>query len=230
MSMPNLSLEMNDEGSSSASQRSNFRPCHNSPEWLRSIQNWRGYVPADEISALIDACDNAPFAAVKSGSVDDRDDGRNNRETSQIRVCFGLPCALAGAEPFCDAITSTGSGLRIIHETCMARCWMAPVRNGRRRRHIRYRPRGDGEVSSGVQPTLSNETLSAYTNAVGYGVLKVVSPSDVLSRASSLRCLLFRSLHLKAKNFRSVSGCESSAMRMMLRNSCCSSTTPRPAL
>lgn len=145
MSMPNLSLEMNDEGSSCASQRSNFRPCHNSPEWLRSIQNWRGYVPADEISALIDACDNAPFAAVKSGSVDDRDDGRNNRETSQIRVCFGLPCALAGAEPFCDAITSTGSGLRIIHETCMARCWMAPVRNGRRRRHIRYRPRGDGE-------------------------------------------------------------------------------------
>ncbi len=56
-----------------------------------------------------------------------------------------LPCALAGAEPFCDAITSTGSGLRIIHETCMARCWMAPVRNGRRRRHIRYRPLGDGE-------------------------------------------------------------------------------------
>ena len=32
-------------------------------------------------------------------SVDDRDDGQNNRETSQIRVCFGLPCALAGAEP-----------------------------------------------------------------------------------------------------------------------------------
>ena len=28
------------------------------------------------------------------------------------------------------------------------------------------------KVSSGVQPTLSNETLSAYTNAVGYGVLK----------------------------------------------------------
>lgn len=93
MSMPNLSLEMNDEGSSSASQRSNFRPCHNSPEWLRSVQNWRGYVPADEISALIDACDNAPFAAVKSGSVDYRDDGRNNRETSQIRVCFASLCS-----------------------------------------------------------------------------------------------------------------------------------------
>ena len=28
------------------------------------------------------------------------------------------------------------------------------------------------KVSSGVQPTLSNETLSAYTNAIGYGVLK----------------------------------------------------------
>jgi formate dehydrogenase beta subunit len=45
-------------------------------------------------------------------------------------------------------------------------------RNGRRRRHIATDHGATVKVSSGVQPTLSNETLSAHTNAIGYGVLK----------------------------------------------------------
>ena len=127
VSIPDLSLVMNDEGVPSASQRLNFRSCHNLPEWLRSIQSWRGYIPGYEISALIDADDEEPCAAVKSGSMDDRDNVADKRNPAPIRVCVGLPCALAGAEAFCDEITSARSGHRVIRETCMARCWMAPV-------------------------------------------------------------------------------------------------------
>jgi hypothetical protein len=189
----------------------------------RAITRRNGYgasrTGAATYLALIDACDNAPFAAVKSGSVDDRDDGRNNRETSQIRVCFGLPCALAGAEPFCDAITSTGSGLRIIHETCMARCWMAPVATVGDDVISATDHGATVKVSSGVQPTLSNETLSAYTNAVGYGVLKscLAKRRSVESIVSALSA--FPLAPFEGEKF-------SLGIRMRER----SSTTPRPAL
>jgi len=173
VNIPDLSLVMNDEGVPSASQRLNFRSCHNLPEWLRSIQSWRGYIPGYEISALIDADDEEPCAAVKSGSMDDRDNVADKRNPAPIRVCVGLPCALAGAEAFCDEITSARSGHRVIRETCMARCWMAPVA-----------AIGDDVISGAIDggtvnadsdgqaADSSQETFSSYTNAGGYGVLK----------------------------------------------------------
>jgi formate dehydrogenase len=159
------------------------------PDWLQRIQNWRGYVPAEELSALIEG----NFEELNTPSHSCAAADQETFGLPEVRVCFGLPCVLAGAEQFCEAIAASQDGRRIIRETCVGRCWMAPVATI-----------GDDVVSglneweaiSGSSRGACSlgarcESLAAFTDDGGYGVLKSCltkrrSVERVISALSSL--------------------------------------------
>jgi hypothetical protein len=159
------------------------------PEWLQRIQNWRGYVPADETSALIEG----NLEELHTPSQSCATTGQDTFGLPEVRVCFGLPCALAGAEQFCEAIAASQEGRRIIRETCAGRCWMAPVATIDD--NVVSGVKEHGEIAnssrSAAAPGSSSGSLTAFTDGGGYGVLKSCltkrrSVESVVSALSSL--------------------------------------------
>jgi formate dehydrogenase len=159
------------------------------PEWLQRIQNWRGYIPADEISALIE--ENFEDLNAPSQSCETAD--QDTFSVPEVRVCFGRRCILAGAVLFCEAIAASQDGRRIIRETCIGRCWMAPVATIGDDVISGAHEHGATENSSCGAATAgsSRESLTAFTDGGGYGVLKSCltkrrSVESVVSALSSL--------------------------------------------
>jgi NADH:ubiquinone oxidoreductase subunit F (NADH-binding) len=160
---------------------------------LRQIQNWRGYVPAEEIGALANSVSDVPVANAIV-ELPDRGDVRGKPNVDQIRVCMGLACVLAGSESLCGAIAAI-TARPVIRETCMARCWMAPVLTT----EDGITGFNDGSsVDSSCAGAIGSddEAIAAYMTTGGYGVLKSCflkrrSVDSVFSALSAFQLALF---------------------------------------
>jgi len=146
--------------------------------WLRAVQKYRGYIS------------DTDFASVLREESDDLV-SENDREPddNHARVCVGLPCALSGAEEFCQSLVQSGlvQSDAITRETCLSQCWRAPaiVQEGR--------------VHSGAREewgSVADEGFEQYCASGGYGVLKSClakrrSPESVICSLSSTAVRLF---------------------------------------
>jgi formate dehydrogenase len=159
---------------------------------LRQIQSWRGYVPADEICVLVNSVPDL-FGVNADVALPDRGDARGKPDADQIRVCMGLACVLAGSEYICESIAAANPARPIIRETCMARCWMAPVSTGN---DIAGFDLSSVDTSCADRSGSDDEAIAAYMNAGGYGVLKSCflkrrSVDSVFSALSAFQLALF---------------------------------------
>lgn len=163
--------------SAEAAAKLNRRSCLSG--WLRAVQKYRGYIS------------DADFASVLRDESDDYlpDDDLCESDEDHARVCVGLPCALSGAEEFCQSLVESGliHSDAITRETCLAQCWRAPVIVQNGRVHS-----GAGEDSDFV----GEAGFEHYCAMGGYGVLKSClakrrSPESIVCSLSSAAVRLF---------------------------------------
>lgn len=113
-------------------------------EWLKRIQEWRGYVSPHDLVSLGKSVDTSSLETVDN----------SKSITSCSRVCVGLPCVIAGANDL-DELLGSGT-VRSVQETCLHRCWMAPARE------------------TGIESRIpdAEEQFSRYISSGGYSVLR----------------------------------------------------------
>jgi NADH:ubiquinone oxidoreductase subunit E len=142
-------------------------------DWLTRIQTWRGYVSPVDLATLNESIDFM-LAGPDTGNNDD----------THTRVCVGLPCALAGANDLWDASAAIAArnGTRIVRETCLHHCWLAPVAICNSR--------------SCANPSESQDELCRYLSSGGYSVLK-----SCVSRRRSSESIIYS---LSSRSFASL--------------------------
>lgn len=125
-------------------------------EWLGRINTLYGFVPAEELALVVadSVCANLPLPTK----------GVQEAATDPIRVCMGLPCALAGADARFKELSAEAAdeAHSVVSETCLGRCWMTPAV-----------AMGDCPCRDpvGEAPNTSYD-LSLYLRSGGYSVLK----------------------------------------------------------
>lgn len=140
-------------------------------EWLRSIQEWHGYVPVAEIRALLDTPQTPERVLQAEPLVSHAARCDSGLKKKQARVCAGLACALAGSEDLCQSLQT--EGYDITRETCLGRCWSAPaaIIGHRTVSGLAWTP---SDLSSDREEDHESARfcLKDYMDAGGYGVLK----------------------------------------------------------
>jgi formate dehydrogenase len=101
-------------------------------EHLHALQDRHGALHPDHLVALAEALHLAPVEVFEVATFyahfDVLADGEPAPPPLTIRVCDGLPCAMAGADHLLDALRdSPPGGARILSAPCMGACDQAPV-------------------------------------------------------------------------------------------------------
>ena len=101
-------------------------------EYLHTLQDRHGALQPDHLVALAEALHVAPVEVFEVATFyahfDVLADGAPTPPPVTIRVCEGLPCAMAGAHRLLDALRAAPpGGARILSAPCMGACDQAPV-------------------------------------------------------------------------------------------------------
>jgi formate dehydrogenase len=148
-------------------------------EYLHTIQDAMGYLPAGLLHALAEAL-RIPMAEVYEVATfyahfDVVADGEAPPPPVTVRVCDSLSCALAGAEELLTGLARDVDGrVRVVRAPCMGRCDKAPVCEAGHRHIDDATPRKVAQVlaSGDLKPLVpAYQDLAAYRAAGGYKVL-----------------------------------------------------------